>query len=168
MSTAEHKAIYRRVVAAINRGDADELDAFLDVNLVDHNPIPDQTPGRIGFKQWMAAARSSFPDLHGTIEDVLGDGDRVAGRVTWRGTHRGVFAGVAPTGKQVTFTVIHIVRFADGKIMEWWGVADLLGVMQQLGERATGEAIGEAPSMSSEKQGEGEGGNGGAGEGVDA
>ena len=142
MSTEEHKATYRRVVEAINRGNADALDWLLDVNLVDHNPMPDQAAGRAGFKQWMAAARASFPDLHGTVEDVLGDGDRVAGRVTWRGTHRGAFAGVAPTGKPVIFTVIHIVRFAGATIVEWWGVADVVAVLQQIGASAAPEITG--------------------------
>jgi predicted ester cyclase len=80
----------------------------------------------------MRYVRAAFPDVHVTVEDTLSQGDRVAGRVTWRGTHQGPLAGVAGSGKPVQFTAIHIVRFVNGKTAEWWGVADLLGVLQQI------------------------------------
>ena len=101
-------------------------------DLVDHNPIPDQAPGVLGFKQWLSAARHSFPDLHGTIEHPVAEDDLVAGQVTWRGTQQGAFAGVAPTGRPVAFAVHHIVRFAEGKAAEWWGTADITGTLAQL------------------------------------
>src|ERR671914_2718079 len=93
------KDIYRRIIDAISRGDAEALDELMAPDIVDHNPVPDQAPGVEGFKQWMAYARSSFPDFAGTVEDVVAEGDRVAARVTWRGTHRGEFLGIPPTGR---------------------------------------------------------------------
>jgi steroid delta-isomerase-like uncharacterized protein len=81
----------------------------------------------------MRYVRTAFPDVHVTVEDTLSQGDRVAGRVTWRGTHEGPLAGVPASGKPVQFTAIHIVRFENGKAAEWWGVADLLGALQQIG-----------------------------------
>ena len=129
----EHRAVYRRAIEAISRGDAAALEQLLAPDVVDHNPMPDQSPGVEGFKQWMSAARASFPDLAGTIEDLVAEGDRIVGRVTWRGTQTGPFVGVGPTGKTVSFTAIHIVRLVDGRIAEWWGVADLLGALEQVG-----------------------------------
>jgi steroid delta-isomerase-like uncharacterized protein len=128
-----NKDVYRRIVAAINRGDAQALDELLASDIVDRNPIPHQAPGRGGFKQWMAAARTAFPDLHGTVDDLIAEGDRVAARISWRGTHHGDFVGVPPTGKVVAFSAFHLVRFSEGRAVEWWGTADLLGVLQQLG-----------------------------------
>lgn len=128
-----NRRIYRQVIEAINRGDVNALDALIDEDVVDHNPLPDQAPGLAGFKQWMASARSTFAGFQGTIEDLVAERDRMVGRVMWRGTHRGPFAGVPPTGKPIEFTAIHIVRLADGKIAEWWGAADLLTVVQQIG-----------------------------------
>lgn len=128
----DHSAVYHRAIQAISAGDAASLGEFLAPEVVDHNPMPGQAPGIEGFKQWMSYARASFPDLAGTIEDVVADGDRVAGRVTWHGTHAGPFIGVEPTGRSVSFTAIHIVRLADGRIAEWWGVADLLGALEQV------------------------------------
>lgn len=127
------KEVYRRIIAAIGRGDADGLDDLVAADVVDHNPIPDQVPGREGFKQWMAAARTAFPDMHGTVDDVIAEADRVAARVTWHGTHHGEFVGIGATGRQVSFAAFHLVRFAEGRAVEWWGTADLLGALQQLG-----------------------------------
>jgi steroid delta-isomerase-like uncharacterized protein len=132
---AQLKDAYRRIIDAISQGDAAGLDELLAPDVVDHNAIPDQAPGRDGFKQWMAAARTAFPDMRGTVEEVIAEGDRIAARMTWHGTHRGDFVGVGPTGKRVSFSAFHLVRFSQGRAVEWWGTADLLGALQQL--RAT-------------------------------
>jgi steroid delta-isomerase-like uncharacterized protein len=133
MPTEEHKTAYCRIIEAVNAGDSDALDALFTDDMVDHNPVPDQVPGLAGFKQWMSTARRSFPDLHGTVGHVLAEGDLVAGRVTWRGTQAGPFAGVAPTGQFVVFEAYHIARFEDGIVAEWWGTADIFGALAQLG-----------------------------------
>ena len=134
----ELKDAYRGIIDAISRGDADGLDELIAPDVVDHNPIPDQVPGRDGFKQWMAAARTAFPDMRGTVEDVIAEGDRVAARMTWHGTHRGEFVGVRPTGKGVSFSAFHLVRFSQDRAVEWWGTADLLGLLHQLGATVSG------------------------------
>ena len=133
MPTEEHKAAYRRIIEAVNAGDFDALDALFAADMVDRNPVPGQVPGLAGFKQWMATARRSFPDLRGTVGHVLAEGDLVAGRVTWRGTQEGTFAGAGPTGQLVTFEAYHIARFEGGKVAEWWGTADIFGALAQLG-----------------------------------
>jgi len=91
MTPDEAEAIYCQVIDAVNRQDVTALDRLLDPQLIDHNPIPGQVAGRDGFKQWMTAARTSFPDLAATIDDVFAKGDRVAGRGTWRGAQHGPF-----------------------------------------------------------------------------
>jgi steroid delta-isomerase-like uncharacterized protein len=131
------KDVYRGVIAAVGDGDLAALDAFLAQDLVDHNPLPDQAPGVAGFKQWASAVRTSFPDLQGSVETVLAEGDLVAGHVTWRGTQRGPFLGVPPTDRRVEITAVHIVRLSAGRIVEWWGTADLLGALEQLGAQVT-------------------------------
>jgi steroid delta-isomerase-like uncharacterized protein len=133
MDNTNNVEVYRRVFDAVNRGDEAVLDDLLTEGVLDNNPIPGQEPGVAGFKQWMRYVRTAFPDVRVTVEDTLSQGDRVAGRVTWRGTHEGPLAGVAASGKPVQFTAIHIVRFENGKAAEWWGVADLLGALQQIG-----------------------------------
>jgi steroid delta-isomerase-like uncharacterized protein len=132
MDLESNKALYRRVLECINKGDAEGLDALISPNLVDHNPEPEQGPGLGGFKLWMNSARTTFPDLKVTLEDLIAEGDKVVGSVTWSGTQRAEFGDIPPTGKQVTFPAIHIVRIADGKIAEWWGVGDMRQLVGQL------------------------------------
>ena len=135
MEEIDGVSLYRQVIVAISRGDTQVLYDILAPDILDHNPIPMQSPGREGFKEWMAAARSSFPDLWGTVEDVLVSGNFVIGRVIWRGTQRGPFAGLPPTQRPTAFEAIHIVRFEGLTIVEWWGVANLLAAINQLGGR---------------------------------
>ena len=76
---------------------------------------------------------TALGDFRVTVENIVAEGDKVALHLTWGGTHKGEFAGIAPTGKQATMTVINIYRVEGGKIAEQWAVADMLGLMQQLG-----------------------------------
>lgn len=77
--------------------------------------------------------RTAFPDLHFTIEDLVAEGDTVAGRLTMSGTHEEPLMGIAPTGRSLRQDHMHIVCFRDGKAIEHWGVRHDLSMMQQLG-----------------------------------
>ena len=81
----------------------------------------------------VARQRTAFPDWTETIEDIIAEGDKVVTRFTSRGTHKGKFMGVPPTGKKVKITEVAVFRIADGKITEQWGFPDLQGLRQQLG-----------------------------------
>ena len=86
-----------------------------------------------GMKRGATGLRSSFAEMHDKVLDQMADGDRVATRFEGGGVHRGVFMGVAPTGKTVKWTGIAIDRFENGKIVERWTEINVLGVLQQLG-----------------------------------
>ena len=133
LDPAASEAAYRRLVAAVGAGREDEVAEVLAPEFVDHNPVPGQAPGPPGFVEWMRAARAAFPDLTATVQDVVTASDRLAGRVRYRGTHQGPFIGVAATGRSVEFEAFHLVRFWNGRVVEWWGTADLLGALQQIG-----------------------------------
>jgi len=77
--------------------------------------------------------RAAFPDVQFTIEDLLGDGDKVVVRNTFHGTHTGPFMGIAPTGRHISQEQMHIVRVDAGLIVEHWAVRDDLSLMRQLG-----------------------------------
>ncbi|CAN7738065.1 ester cyclase [Phyllobacterium sp. LjRoot231] len=128
----QNKTLVRRVVEEVyNQGNlavADELSAS---DLVIHQ-TSQQIRGR-GAKQYVAALRATFPDLHMTIEDQIAEGDRVVTRWTARGTHTGEFQGIPPTGKEVRVAGTNIDRIADSKVVECWSHVDELGMMQQLG-----------------------------------
>jgi len=133
MNDDDIRRLYTAIIAAISARDDRLLDRLIADDLIDHNPAPNQPPGLAGFKYWAATAYEAFPDLTGTVEDTLVEGGKIAGRVTWRGTHRGRFVGVAGTDKAVKFAAFHIVRVADHRAVEWWGTADLLGALTQVG-----------------------------------
>lgn len=75
----------------------------------------------------------AFPDTKHTIHELVAEGDTVIVRVTCEGTQRGEFEGLPPSGKQVNYDCVHIVKFANGKIQTWWALDDNLGMMSQLG-----------------------------------
>jgi len=84
-------------------------------------------------KRGAAGLRSSFADMHDQVQDQIAEGEKVVTRFAGGGVHRGVFMGVAPSGKTVTWTGISIDRFEGGRIVERWTQIDVLGVLQQLG-----------------------------------
>ena len=116
------------------RGNISQADEFLAPDFVEHEELPPGMPsGREGVKQLTATIRSAFPDFKATIDDMVAEDDKVVLRMTWRGTHQGEFMGVPPTGRNVSFGVIDIIRIAGGKFVEHWGQMDSMGLMQQLG-----------------------------------
>lgn len=125
--------VRRFVEAAQTRGDPAAVDEFLAPDFVDHAPFPGFPPTRDGVRQLFAALRAAFPDLQAEVHDQVAEGDRVVTRKTLRGTHRGAFLGVPPTGRTVALAVIDILRVSGGRIAEHWGVADQLGLLVQLG-----------------------------------
>ncbi len=133
MSPEENKALGRRIVDAINVGNSAALDEVFAPGYVDRNPFPGATPDREGFKQGLTKFRLAFPDFRYTIDDEIAVGDRLVHRLTARGTQKGEFLGVPATGKEATWSEIHIGRIADGKVVEHWGTVDQMGMAQQLG-----------------------------------
>jgi len=136
MSTETNKTIARRLVDAIN---ADNEAAFLDVlapDVVDHYAPPGLPPGSEGWNMNRKMFRAAFPDGHWHEEDLVAEGDRVVGRYILRGAHQGEFFGIPATGKAISVSNIHIVRIANGKIVEHWGHGDDMGMMRQLGALA--------------------------------
>ena len=85
--------------------------------------------GSVGF---FAARLKGLPDLSVAIEASVSNGDMAAASFVYTGTHRGVYLGVAPTGKQLRFTSCDIFRIRDGKLAEHWGMGDIAGVLAQL------------------------------------
>lgn len=132
MSTEDNKALVRRFYGE-GVHNPTLFDDLLAPTYVLHLPGSPLISGIEPAKQLMAAYTSAFPDLQLTTEDIVAEGEKVAIRNTWRGTHQGVFQGLPPTGKHVTFTGSDIFRIVGGRIAEQWADLDALGLMQQLG-----------------------------------
>ncbi len=135
MNREENAALFRRFIdEVISGGNIAAVDEFMSPDFVEHELLPPGIPpGREGVKQFFSFLRSIFSDLHAEVEDVIAQDDKVVGRLTVSGTHTGQFLTLPPTGKQVRYEVIDIVRVADGRVVEHWGVADQLTMLQQLG-----------------------------------
>jgi steroid delta-isomerase-like uncharacterized protein len=129
MSLDENKELVRRWYAEVNRGNA-SASAIVVSDDYQMNGMSLGPAGAEGVTRMLLAA---FPDWNGTIEDMIAEGDRVAVRTTYRGTHRGDFQGIAATGNAITLKTIEICRISNGKITQLWTQPDRLGLMQQLG-----------------------------------
>jgi steroid delta-isomerase-like uncharacterized protein len=130
----DNKSVAMRWVRMWTAGaDLSEFDEFLAADFVSHSTPPGLEPGIEGVKQMANIFHTAFPDMAGTVDDVIVDGNKVAVRFTGTGTHQGEFFGIPPTGKAIKSTGINIFRIEAGKIVEHWNNADDLGLMQQLG-----------------------------------
>jgi predicted ester cyclase len=121
MSAQENKAISNRVAQAISEGHLDTLDELMAPELAEE------------FKRDLTELRRAFPDYAGTNVEQIAEGDKVANRFVFLGTHLGEFEGVTPTGKRIEFIGQSIDRVVEGRIVESWVEVDMLGVMRQLG-----------------------------------
>jgi steroid delta-isomerase-like uncharacterized protein len=132
MSGEQNKAVVRRVIEeAFNRGNVDALDELYAPVYREHQfGMP---PTMAGFKASVLDLRAAFPDLLLTIEEMTADGDIVWLRMTARGTHRGEFMGVPPTGRRMEIAVFDMCRLENGRITDHWGVPDRFAVMHQIG-----------------------------------
>jgi steroid delta-isomerase-like uncharacterized protein len=140
MSTAEeasNEAAFQRFHEAANSGDAEVLaktiDEIVAPDAVIRTPLPIDATGADLLKEVWAMLFRVYPDIHLTVDDLIAKGDKVVARNTVTGTHQGEFMGVGPTGKSVTYNEIFIFRFADGRVVETWGVVDVYAQMKQIG-----------------------------------
>ena len=134
MSIEENKSLVRRYVdRVVNGGDLNALDELVSPNYKRYLSLTAAPLTSDVQKQRLAGFRAAFPDLNLTVEDMIGESDRVAFHGTVRGTHRETFQGIAPTGIEIMVAAWDFVRFENGKIIEHWGGPDLFNLLQQLG-----------------------------------
>ncbi|MDY6764577.1 MAG: ester cyclase [Halobacteria archaeon] len=135
----ENKDIARRYVKEIaEAGNLDRLGEFVAKDVVNHDAVSGtnadtrEERGLEAFRHHVKAIVKGFSDREFDIQDMIAEDDRVMVRFVFTGTHKGAM-GVEPTGERVTFSGIVVYRIEDGKIVERWSEANMLGVMQQLG-----------------------------------
>ena len=134
MFAEENKARLLKALEHFNG--TDNREAYFDFyapDVVFHGFPPGLPPGVAGLRAFYAMAWVAYPDGQLHVDDIVGEGNRVAVRVNVTATHQGEFMGVPPAGKAITLQAITILRFAEGKCVERWQQADNLGLLQQLG-----------------------------------
>ncbi len=133
MSRQANEETQAKFGAAVNEGNLGEIRNLMAPDVIDHDPAPTQAAGPEGFIAFFTEFREGFPDLAIDVEHTVADDDNLAIAYTVTGTHRGVFMGIPPTGREISARGMQIARFVDGKIVERWGSSDQLGILQQLG-----------------------------------
>lgn len=127
-----NRIIAQQLMARLDARDVDGLLAYCAPECVWHGFGP-QPLDHDGYRQAIGVFLSAFPDSRFPIDAVVAEGDRVAVPHRLAGTHAGDFQGVPPTGKSVVVPAIVIFRFANGKVVECWLNAELVGLMMQIG-----------------------------------
>ncbi len=128
------KELYRRWIdEAWTKGKVDILDDINAPDFVDHSGLPGVSPDTAGLKQFIVGLHAAFSDVAFTIEDMVGEGDRLVGRWVMRGTNTGSFNGMPPTGRPVTLSGFDLLRVEGDRFAEVWHVEDIAGMLQQLG-----------------------------------
>jgi steroid delta-isomerase-like uncharacterized protein len=134
LSTQENATVVRRFAEeVITQGDIDSSARFVWEDVVEQVPLPGQGPGLEGLKDILRGMRSAFPDLNFAIKEQIAEGDKVASRFEWTGTHQQEFLGVPATGRQVRVWGVVIDRLEEGRIKDTRIIMDTLGLMMQLG-----------------------------------
>lgn len=130
----QNEALVQRVIEALNARDAG---IYQEVYAPDYgwyfpgnNPKALTRDEEAGFVKLLWAG---FPDIHWEVPDLIAHGDRVVFRYVCKGTHRGEYQGLHPTGNTFEMSGVWLGRIANGKIVEAREDGDALGWMQQLG-----------------------------------
>jgi predicted ester cyclase len=134
-SVEHNKAVSRRWIEVFNERD-DPAEA--DVRAPDYVAYAPASlePEPLDSEAWtrfLAGFVEGFPDLRMTVEEAVGQGDLVAQRVHFEGTHTGEFQGLPPTQRKVSFSGLELNRFVEGRVAEHWFQLDALTLLRQLG-----------------------------------
>ena len=116
-----------------NANNVQLADSIYDANVYYHEPSAGEVIGIANLKEFVTTWRKAFPDSHLTIEEQVANGDKVATRWSFTGTHKGAFRGIAPTGKRVTFSAMYFYRFGNGKVVEIHAMVNIFALFEQLG-----------------------------------
>ena len=117
----------------ITGGNIEAVAKYVWEDVVEQVPLPGQGPGLEGLKDIIRAMRAGFPDIVFSTQEQVAEGDKVASRFEWTGTHKGDFLGVPATGKFVRVWGMVIDRLEQGRIKDTRLIMDTLGLMTQLG-----------------------------------
>jgi predicted ester cyclase len=132
------------LVHARNANDTEAAMAAVSPDVIWHGP-QGSPPTLEGWKARHARLLQGFDIVESQVGKVIAEGDLVFVEFSCRAMHRGTFLGIAATGKTVSFYGMYVDRVRDGKVVEHWGLQDMMGLVGQLG----GTPIYEAPRSAS-------------------
>ena len=129
----QNKAVFDKLMSALNAKDMATMESIIADDFVDNDAMPGMAPGKEGMIDMMRMFVGAFPDLNVVVDHWVAEGDLVAGVMTTEGTQTGEFMGMPASGKKFSIREMQMVRVANGKMAEHWGLANELSIMQQLG-----------------------------------
>ncbi|HZG17773.1 MAG TPA: ester cyclase [Candidatus Bathyarchaeia archaeon] len=130
MKTIEQKnveAVSEFIKVFWNQSELDCVDRFLSDDYQEY-----AYQSKEGLKKFATTILEAFPDKRYTVEEIIGQGDKVLVRMTVKGTHQGMFFGTAPTGNTIYVTLYRQYRVVDGKITEHRGWIDMVTMWHQI------------------------------------
>ena len=133
MSLEENKAIVLKFYDIFDRQDMVQGRELMSADIIARGLDAEPQIGIDAVMQYGRMMFEAFPDGRHVLEEVIAEGDKVVTCGTFTGRHQGKLMGIPPTGKRVSFSVIHIDRVVDGKIVEHWGQGNVLDLMKQVG-----------------------------------
>ena len=129
----QNKAVFEKLMSALNAKDMAAMESLIADDFVDNDAMPGMAPGRQGMIDMMGMFVGAFPDLNVVVEHWVAEGDLVVGVMTTKGTQNGEFMGMPASGKKFSVREMHMVRVANEKMAEHWGLSNEMSMMQQLG-----------------------------------
>ncbi|GIO99789.1 hypothetical protein J14TS5_48750 [Paenibacillus lautus] len=127
MDQTNVETVTQFIEAFWNQSELESVDRFLTD---DYQELSYQS--KEGLKKFAATILEAFPDKRYTVEEIIGQGDKVLVRMTVKGTHQGIFFGTAPTGNTIDVTLYRQYRVVDGKIAEHRGWIDMMSMWSQI------------------------------------
>ena len=129
----ENAALVLESVGALNAGDTERLLAVVAPNIVIHYAeLPEPLHGRETWQQGFELMRSAFPDLEAHVDDLVAAEDKVAIRVSFRGTHQGEIQGIPATDRTIHYVSHEFYRLENGLFAEEWICSDMASLFRQL------------------------------------
>jgi predicted ester cyclase len=129
MSVRNKETVRKLYEECLNKRNFDLLKEFISEK---YTGIRDQK-GPEGMRKTVQPIIDAFPDIKWKVEDMIEEGNKVAVRWSWEGTHTAPYYNVAPTQKKVINHAIAIYEFQDNKIVASWIENDRLGFLLQVG-----------------------------------
>ena len=132
-SAQANAALVLESIEALNAGDTERLLAVVAPDIVIHYAeMPEPLHGRETWQQGFELMRRAFPDLEAQVDDLVAAEDKVAIRVSFRGTHQGEFQGIPATGRTIHYVSHEFYRVENGLFAEEWICSDMASLFRQL------------------------------------